>query len=187
MAVIGLSDLHYAIMKQEDTATTAPVYDTPKRLIGVNSVSRSPQNETATLYGDNQALATVTKTKEEQLSFEVARMPLEDQAALLGRTYDSATKKMSATADDAAPYVAIMYALDTDEGKRWLYVFYKGKFAPANDDANTQGGSLEFGLHNAEGTFVSRINDKKTYDVIEIDSTDTTTANSFFASVGGGL
>lgn len=63
MAIIGLSKLHYARMTTDDTATTAPVYETPKRLIGVNSVSISPENDTATLYGDNMALDTKSSTR----------------------------------------------------------------------------------------------------------------------------
>ena len=127
MAVIGLTNLHYAIMTTEETTTEDPAYDSATRLVGVNSVSISPENETATLYGDNQALATYTNTKERTLTFEIARLPLEDQAKLLGYDYDSSTKLMS-VGNGTAPNVAIMYELDTDENKKWLYVFYKGRF-----------------------------------------------------------
>lgn len=186
MAIIGVSKLHYAIMTQEETADTAPVYGTPKRLVGVNSVSVSPENDTATLYGDNQALATHTNTRQRNITLEIARMPLEDQAALLGYDYNSATKLMSVLDDATAPNVALMYEEDTDEGKIWYKCFYKGKFAPSNEDSNTRGESLEYGLHSLEGTFVARIDNKKVYDVKEADATDTTTATSWYASVGGG-
>ena len=186
MAIIGLSKLHYAKMTTEDTATTAPVYETPKRLIGINSVSVSPENDTATLYGDNMALDTKTSTRERTITLEVARLPLEDQAALLGYTYDSSTKKMSVNGDATAPNVAIMYEEDTDEGKVWYKCFYKGKFSPSSEDANTRGDSLEYGLHSIEGTFVARLDNKRVYEVKEADATDTTTAASWYASVGGG-
>ena len=87
MAIIGLANLHYAIMTAEDTAETAATYGTPKRLVGINSVSIQPTNDTATLYGDNKALATVTNTKEFTISLEVAKLPTEDEAALLGHSY----------------------------------------------------------------------------------------------------
>ncbi len=185
MAIIGLSNLHYAIMTTEDTATTAPVYGTPKRMVGVNSVSDSPQNDTATLYGDNQALDSKTSTKEHTITLEVAKFPLEDKAALLGYSYDSGTKTLGADVDATAPNVAIMYELDTDENKKWYVVFFKGKFAPSNEDANTRGSSLEYGLHRIEGTFVSRIDaaNKRVYLEKEVDATDTTTITTWFTSV----
>lgn len=186
MAIIGLSKLHYAIMTTEDTPTSAPVYGTPKRLVGVNSVSISPENDSATLYGDNMALDTKSSTKERTITLEVARMPLENQAELLGYTYDSSTKKLAVNGDAAAPNVAIMYELDTDEGKKWYYVFYKGKFAPSPEDANTRGDTLEFGLHSVEGTFVARMDNKLVYEIKEAEGTDTTVATSWYASVGGG-
>lgn len=187
MAVVGLTNLHYAIMTTEETTTEEPTYDSATRLVGVNSVSISPENDKATLYGDNQALATYTNTKERTLTFEIARLPLEDQAKLLGYTYDSSTNIMSVTGDASAPNVAIMYELNTDENKKRLYVFYKGKFTPAQEDSNTRGESLEFGLHSIEGTFVARIDNGKVYEVKEIDATDTaTTVTSLFTSLTGG-
>ena len=186
MAIIGLAKLHYAIMTTEDTPTSAPVYGTPKRLVGVNSVSISPENDSATLYGDNMALDTKSSTKERTITLEVARMPLENQAELLGYAYDSSTKKLAVNGDAAAPNVAIMYELDTDEGKKWYYVFYKGKFAPSTEDANTRGDTLEYGLHSVEGSFVARMDNKLVYEIKEAEGTDTTTATSWYASVGGG-
>ena len=187
MATIGLTNLHYAIMTTEDTATTAPVYTTPKRLVGVNSVSISPENDTATLYGDNTALATVSKTKKRTITLEIADLPPEDKAAILGHSYDSNTKVMSVNAEDNPPYVAIMHEVNNHKGQKEYHVFYKGKFAPAQEDINTEGESLEFGLHTLEGDFVSRTDNGKIEDVKYADGTDTTIATTFFASVGGGL
>lgn len=187
MADIGLTKLHYAIMTTEETATNAPVYETPKRLVGVNSVSVSPENETATLYGDNTALATVSKTKKRTITLEVADLPPEDRAAILGHTYNSTTKVMSVNGDDKPPYVAIMYEKNNHKGQNEYHVFYKGKFSPAQEDSNTEGESLEFGLASLEGEFVARIDNGKVEDVKLAEGTDTATATAFFASVGGGL
>ena len=187
MADIGLTKLHYAKMLTEDTDTTAPTYSTPKRLIGVNSVSVSPENETVTLYGDNTALATVSKTKKRTITLEIADLPLEDRAVILGHTYNSDTKVMSVSGDDEPPYIAIMYEVNNHKGQSELHVFYKGKFAPSQTDTNTEGESLEFGLGNLEGEFVSRIDIGRVEDVKLVEGSDTTTATTFFATVGGGL
>lgn len=187
MATIGLTNLHYARMTTEDTATTAPVYETPKRLIGVNSVSISHETDTAKLYGDNQTLATKTKTKESTITLEIADLKPEDRAALLGQSYNSETKVRSVSSDDTAPYVALLYEVNNHHDQKELHVFYKGKFSPAQEDTNTEGESMEFGLSNLEGEFIYRLDNHKKEDERTIDATDTTTATAFFATVGGGL
>ena len=181
MAIIGLKNLHYAVMTQEDTATTAAVYGTPKPLKGIVSVDVSPENETATLYGDNTALATFTATKSRAITLEVADLPLEDEAVLLGHDYDSETNVMTVHGNDVAPNVALMFDADTHDGKTQYTTFYKGKFAEAQHTDNTRGESMEFGLHNLEGTFVARTNDDKVY--AKKVTTDPTVATSWYTSV----
>lgn len=187
MATIGLTNLHYAIMTTEDTATTPPVYTAPKRLVGAVSVSVSNETETAKLYGDNKVLATKTKTKSSTITLEIADLKSEDKAALLGNTYNSDTKVTSVYSTGNAPYVALMYEVNNHHDEKELHVFYKGKFAPAQEDTNTEGESMEYGLSNLEGEFIYRLDNNKKEDVRIIDGTDTTTSAAFFASVGGGL
>lgn len=180
MAYKGLANLHYAIMTKEDTATDAAEYSTPKRLVGINTVSIQHTNNTATMYGDNKALATENSTNETTITFEVAKIPLEDEAALLGHTYESDT--MIVKGSDTPPYVAIMFDCDTENAKERNYKkYFKGKFAPAQQSVNTRGGSTEFTLHSLEATFVTRINDDQKY--IETVTTDTAVATSWYASV----
>ena len=187
MATIGLTNLHYAIMTTEDTASSAPVYGTPKRLTGINSVSISHDTETAKLYGDNQTLDTRIKNKSSTITLEIADLKDEDRAAILGLVYNSSTGVTSVTSTGTAPNVAIMYEENTLHNKKRLRVFYKGKFAPTQEDTNTEGETMEYGLDNLEGEFVYRIDNNKKEDMRTIDATDTVTAAAFFASVGGGL
>ena len=184
MADIGLQNLHIAKMTTEDTATTAPVYDTPKRFVGVNSVEIDPEVETAILYGDNQALATITKHKKSTITYEVADLSPEDQALIFGRTYDTDTKTMFINKDDKAPYLAFAYEKNNHKGERIFYAFFKGKISPSQETANTEGESLEFGLHNFSGEFVYRLDNGMMCAVKLVDSTDTTTTLvSWFTSV----
>lgn len=181
MAIIGLKNLHYAVMTTEDTATTAAVYSTPKRLVGIRSVSISPENETATLYGDNTALATFSATKNRTITLELADLPLEDEAILLGHTYSNG--KMIVKGNDKPPYVAIMFDADTHDRQTQYRTYFKGKFAEAQEDENTRGESMEFGPHNLEGAFVARMNDDQVYT--KFTTTDTAVADSWYASVDG--
>lgn len=189
MAIIGLKNLHYAVMNTEDTATTPAVYGKPRRLVGIRSVDVAPENETAKLYGDNTALATFTATKSRAITLEVADLPLEDEAILLGHKYDSDTAVMTVSGNDVAPYVAIMFDADTHDGKTMYTTFFKGKFAEAQHTDNTRGESMEFTPFNLEGEFVARTNDDQVY--AKKVSTDPTVAASWYESVysssqGGG-
>lgn len=191
MATSGLSNLKYARMTTEDTATTAAVYETPQDLPGINTVSVTPDTETVRLFGDNQTIATKSKHKSTGITLNIAKLAPKDRAALLGHQYNSDTNVVSVTKNDTPPYVALMYQVDTEEdNKKELHVFYKGKFTPAQEDTNTEGESLEFGLHNLEGEFIHRLNDGKMEDIRTIDTSSSDTATiktAFFASVGGGL
>jgi phi13 family phage major tail protein len=184
MADVGLTNLHYAKMTTEDTDTTAPVYSLLKRLVGVNSIELDPEIETAILYGDNQALATVIKHKKTAMTLEVADLPLEDQSAIFGRTYDTTNKTMFISKDDKSPYLAIAYEINNHKGERFFWAFFKGKFAPSQTTNNTEGDSLEFGLHNLSGEFVFRIDNGMISAVKLIEPTDTTTTlQSWFTSI----
>lgn len=187
MAYIGLENLHYAIMTTEETATSAPVYETPKRIVGINTMDITPEIEKTTLYGDNQALDTNINFKKCTIKIDVARLPPEDQAALLGHTYNSTTKVISVSSTDSAPNVAIMFDSNIDGNKKWYTVFYKGKFGESSKNLKTRGESNEYDLHSIEGEFVFRIDNNKLYEVRETAASDTTIAASFYGTVGGGL
>ena len=184
MADIGLTNLHYAIMAKEDTDTTAPTYSELKRLIGVDSVELDPEVETAILYGDNQALATIIKHKKTAMTLEVADLPLADQAAIFGRTYDTDTKTMFISKNDKSKYLAIVYETENHKGERRFWAFFKGKFAPSQETKNTEGESLEFGLHNLSGEFVFRMDNGMIGAVKLVEPTDTTTTlQSWFTTL----
>lgn len=176
MAIIGLKNLHYARMTTEDTATAAAVYGTPKRLVGVNSVSIEKETETATLYGDDQAIDTFIRTKQYNVTIELADLPLEDEAALGGHEYTDGILTVKGT--DVPPYVALLFEADTRNGKTRFVVLYKGRLTPPQEDLNTRGESFEYGLHTLEGSFIARVIDGK----IE-DKTEDTTAAEWYLKV----
>lgn len=187
MAYVGLEELYYAKMITEETPTSPPVYDTPKRIVGLNAIDITPEVEKNFLYGDNKALDSNTVVKKYTLKIDTADLPMEDQAALQGHEYNSDTKVISVGSDDVAPNVALMFASNVRGNKKWLTEFYKGKFSEASKNLKTRGESAEYALHTIEGEFVYRTDNNKIFNMREIDSSDTTTENAFFASVGGGL
>ena len=187
MAYIGLANLHYAIMTTEETPTTPPVYGIPKRIVGINTMDITPEVEKTTLYGDNQALDTNINFKKCTIKIDTANLPLEDQAALLGHTYNSDTKVINVDSTDSAPNVAIMFDSNINGNKKWYTVFYKGKFGESGKNLKTRGESNEYDLHSIEGEFVFRTDINRIYSVKEAAASDTNIATSFYGTVGGGL
>lgn len=179
MAQIGLQSLHYAIMTTEDTATTAAVYGTPKRVTGINSIDISPTVNKATLYGDDIALATASALGEISVTIDVADLPLEDLAALLGHQIVDGV--MISKGSDSAPYCAISFMSQKHDGTTRYVKLLKGKFSESQETINTRGDSIEYQVPQITATFVARANDS-IWKMIT-DSSDLTIANSWFASV----
>lgn len=180
MAQIGLKKFFYAKMLAEDTTTTQAVYDTPKRITGLNTIDISPNVNKATLYGDDAPLATESSLGEIEVTIDLADLPLADAAALLGHTIDS-DGVMVSKGDDSAPYVAIMFESDKHNGETRFVKLLKGKFSESQETINTRGDSIEYQLPQITASFVARAYDgawKKTFD-----TTDTSVASSWYTNV----
>ena len=181
----GLKDIYYAKLT-ETTAngTTTETYDTPVKLGHAISVDINPNLETATLYGDNMAVATKTKLKEITITIDTTDIPLSDRAILLGHSYNSTTGAVTVKGDDAPPYVALLFAATTADDTLHYYKFYKGKFAPGQQQIETEGESINWQTPSMEGTFIARASDGKVYDMLDgAVAGSATLASSWFTSV----
>jgi len=155
LAQIGLKNLYYAVM----TIGTggAETYATPKKIGNAVSVDISPSIQTTSLYGDDMAVATDVSLQEVRVTIETTDIPLEDQAALLGHTYNS-TSGLSASMSDAAPYVGLLFESQNHDGSIRCVKLHKGKFAASNETINTKGENLDYQVPSLEGTFVAAAN-----------------------------
>lgn len=179
MATIGLRNFYYAKMTEEDTASTAATYGTPKRVVGLNKIDINPTVNKATLYGDDIALATASSLGEIAVSIDIADLPLEDEAELLGHTVENGVMVSKGT--DTAPYVAIMFESEKHNGETRYVKLLKGKFSESKETKDTRGESVNYQISQITANFVARANDsawKKTQD-----STDTAVATSWYANV----
>ena len=179
MALVGLRNFFYAVMTTEDTATSAPVYDTPKRIIGINSIDINPTINKATLYGDDTALATASSLGEIEVTIDIADLPIEDLGALLGHTISEGV--LVSKGSDSAPYVAVMFESEKHNGNTRYVKLLKGKFSESQETINTRGDSIDYQVPQITGTFVSRTNDSAWKHTT--DSTDTAVATTWYASV----
>ena len=153
--IIGLKNIHYAIM-DSDTATAA-TYKTPVKIGRAVSVDIQPQIQTAKLYGDDTLVDSFSVATEYNVTIETTDLPLEDQAALLGHTYESDT--MIVKTSDVAPDVALMFEAPMRGGDILAVKFYKGKFNETQETINTKGENMEYQVPKLEGIFTSRFFD----------------------------
>lgn len=155
MALIGLKHITYAVL-ESDTATTT-TYGNPVKIGEAVSVDVNPSVNKAQLFGDDSAVAVDISLNEIEVTFETTGISLEDQAILLGHTYESDT--VIAKSTDIAPYVALMFESDKHDGGIRCVKLLKGRFAPNQETINTKGENMEYQVPSMTGTFVARLSD----------------------------
>jgi phi13 family phage major tail protein len=153
---IGMDKIHYAIMTDEEQET----YDTPKPILGAITGTVSPTTNTETLYADDQAWETASALGEIEVELNVADLPREVLADLLGATVD-ANGVLVQSKSDVAPYVAIGFRSQKSNGKYRYFWLYKGKFQPNEEEFQTKEDSPSFQTPTITGTFISRQTDGK--------------------------
>lgn len=156
MATIGLRDIYYAKLLTDPVGGTA-TYDAPKRLAGAISANINPNSSSATLFADDGPADTAATLGEISLELNVADIPLETQAELLGHTVESGVLKKKG--GDVPPWVAVGFRTLKSNGSYRYYWLNKGKFATPEEDLKTKGDSIEFATPTISGSFVKRDSD----------------------------
>lgn len=105
--MIGLTNLHYAKLLT-DAAPAGEVagtstYETPKRIVGAISANFSPNASNDTLFADDGPYDTASTLGAMSMELNVADVPPEQRAELLGATYDNTTGVLKQSADDTRP------------------------------------------------------------------------------------
>ena len=153
MALVGLKNIYYAVITVGTDGKET--YGTPKKIGEAVSVDINPETESVSLYGDDMAVATDNSTKEIKVTIETTDIPLEDLATLLGHTYSSTDKTLTAKMSDVAPYVGLLFESQKSTGGVRCAKLMKGKFAPTSETINTKGERTEYQTPSLEGTFVA--------------------------------
>lgn len=178
---VGVNKFYYAKQTTEETASAAATYATPVAVPGLRTVGREVESNTNTLYADNGPFDTDTAMGDITVSLELAELPLDVQADLLGGTYDTTNKTLTRKSSDTAPYVAIMFEGTMADGSKRCVKLYKGKFAIPDDNYKTKEENIEWQPETIEGKFVALKNNKEWEFVQDFAAADSDA--SFFASV----
>lgn len=181
MATIGLRDVHYALLKTDTTEGTT--YETPVKVSGAISANVNPNTSSATLFADDGPYESSTTLGEIEIELNMADLPGEVQAALLGHTYKNGV--LVKKASDQAPYVAIGYrSLKSNGAYRYTWL-YKGKFTDGEQSNSTKGDSIEYSTPTITGAFVKRDFDDMWQAEADSDNADlgTDTITNWFSAV----
>lgn len=176
MAKIGISNLHYATMTTEDTASSAAVYGTVKAVPGTVSASITPSANKSTLYADNGPYETASSLGEITLALNLADLEPSVQADLLGHTLDSTTQQLDYKSSDVAPYVCVMFEFLLGSGKKRCVKLWKGVFSEPTDEGTTKGENVEFQTSSIEASFVQLKNNSLWKSTKDFDANADTSA-----------
>lgn len=172
---VGLQDIYYPKLLSGDTATEAPVYETPKPLLPAITANMTPNVETNTLHGNDGPIVTANALDSIEVEIGVAALTLEQQADLLGSTIDE-NGLLWDNSDDQAPEVALGYRRSMSDGSFVYTWLLKGKFALPAEEATTKQGEIEFQTPTITGTFLKRIFDNEWR--VRADSNKTSSATA---------
>ena len=150
---IGCDNLVYAVMKTEDTASTAPTYDAVKAAPGVISININPNASQETLFADDGPMDTATTLGKVDVAINKAELTTEYKADLLGHEIDS-NGGIVYSDSDVPPWVAIGFRTLKSNGKYRYVWLYKGKFTDPEDNNETKADSINFQTDTINGQFV---------------------------------
>lgn len=151
---IGLTSLYYAKMLS-DVVGGAATYAAPRRLAGAITANFSPNASNDTLFADDGPYETASSLGAMTLEVNVADIPNEDRAELLGHTY-GANGILIAASSDVPPYVAVGMSVLKSNGASRLIWYLKGKFAAPDDNNQTKADSINWNTPTITGNFLKR-------------------------------
>ena len=157
---IGLTNLHYAKLltdvAPEGVTTGSSTYDTPKRIVGAISANFSPNASNDTLFADDGPYDTASTLGAMSMELNVADVPPEQRAELLGATYDTTTGVLKQSAEDIPPYVAVGMSVKKSNGADRYIWYLKGKFTAPDENNQAKADSINWNSPAMTGNFLKR-------------------------------
>lgn len=152
---IGLRNLVFAELLSDDPAQGKATYGEVKRIAGAITATINPNASNETLFADDGPYDTASTIGQISLELNVADLPLDIQAELLGHTL-TAQGVLIRKAGDTPPWVAVGFKSLKSNGKYRYTWLAKGKFALPEQANQTKGDSIQFNTPTISGSFVKR-------------------------------
>jgi phi13 family phage major tail protein len=134
-STLGLRDLYYALVTQDDASAYAA--GTPAYMAPIVNASASPASNSQTQYADDGPYDVMTAEGSTAIDLETTGIPVEIQAILLGKTYDAATGRMFDNGG-TPPDVALAFRAQKSNGSYRYFQYLKGKFSAPNEEQSTK-------------------------------------------------
>jgi phi13 family phage major tail protein len=134
-SVVGLRDLYYALVTQDDTSAYAA--GTPAILAPAVAATHKPKNASKVQYADDGAFDTQVSEAETEIELEVTNVPLSVLAIVLGKQYDAATGRMFDNSGAMPPDCAVGFRSIKSNGKYKYFWYLKGKFSMPDEEQAT--------------------------------------------------
>lgn len=131
---IGVSDVYTADVTDSVSAYTP---GTPAMLAPTASFAIEPAIATNPRYYSNKAYYITHTEGETKITVVIPGIDMATAAGLLGKYYNTSTKRLVDTGEANAPWKALGFAADVEGGKKY-YWFLKGKFAPFKEEAESK-------------------------------------------------
>jgi phi13 family phage major tail protein len=184
----GLEKVHIAYL---DTTSPTPTWDTPIPIPGAVKFSPEPQGEESTFYADNVPYWTYTSNNGYNAELEMANIPDQVLAELLGWEID--TNGMLVETTDGEPKEFALLGQILGDKKNRRFVYYRCKASRPSKEHSTRAESVEPNTDTLNIRILPiELNGRNIVrGVMELNDTNTTAYNSFFTSVylptfGGG-
>lgn len=158
MAIIGLKDLHYAIITSEDKEAT--VYGEVKPLGPAMALNLEPSVNTENLDADDGVLFSESSKGATSVELNTAYLEEEVEADILGKKLDENGGILDSS-DDRAPYIAIAGKSESARGGYEYFWIYRVKLSGGSENKETKGDTPDYKTPNLSGDALPRINDKK--------------------------
>jgi phi13 family phage major tail protein len=134
-SVVGLRDLYYALVTQDDADAYAA--GAPAPFAPAINVSEAPGVNSKDQYADDGPFDTMSAEGATKIDMEATAIPLPTQAIVLGKVFDAATGRMFDNGG-TPPYVALGYRTIKSNGSYLYRWFLKGRFTAPGTEAATK-------------------------------------------------
>lgn len=177
----GLDKMHIAFM--DTAAVDQPAWETPVSIPGAVGWSPEPQGETSTFYADNTAYFVVNSNNGYTGELEIALIPDEILAEMLGWEIDSNGALIEVS--NAIPKKFALMGQILGDAKNRRFVYYNCLANRPSKELATKGESTEVNADTLSVTISPiEVSDKMIVKAdMELNDTNATAFNGFFTSV----
>ena len=150
-ASTGVDEFFYGVL---DPTEATIITGGPERVEFLQTISIEMPQEAVRAFGDNRTAEIAVASGNISVTGAFHTVPTEDKAKLFG--LDTATGLTAFGADDAPPYVAVIFSKTFEDGSREWVGLTKGIFMRPTITGQTKADGVEFSSEEITAEFMDR-------------------------------